>query len=152
MVQIRNATPDDRAFILGLTPRFAEFELPPWRSRATIVGGTAEQLRRALESADDRSAVLLAVAPDGAPLGFAWTVLVPDFYTGEPVGKISEIAVLRSGQGVGRALMAACEAWAFERGARLMMLNVLEGNVRAQAFYREMGYRPEYSALAKRLR
>jgi len=43
-------------------------------------------------------------------------------------------------QGIGRALMAAAEAWAEEQGAASLELNVYEFNEDAIAFYRALGY------------
>jgi ribosomal protein S18 acetylase RimI-like enzyme len=45
-------------------------------------------------------------------------------------------------RGVGRALMERAEAWARERGAGQVELNVFEFNQEAIAFYEAMGYRP----------
>ena len=148
---IRPARAGDREFILSLAPRFIEAGLPVWRLADDIVGGTARQLERALEHSDKRGVVLIAERESGTPIGFSWVLLIDDFYTGETIGKISEIAVQRSGFGVGRALMEASEAWARERGAQLMTLNVLETNEPARAFYRALGYAPEYSMFAKRM-
>jgi GNAT superfamily N-acetyltransferase len=148
---IRTAGPNDREYIAGLAARFAESELPPWRSYEEIAGGTRRQLIEALERGnDDRSALLIAES-GGVSAGFAWVLLIADFYGGDPVGKVSEIAVTRSGGGAGRALMEACERWAAERGAKLMTLIALENNVRAREFYRRLGYAPEYTMFAKRL-
>lgn len=148
---LRTATPADAAFIAGLAPRFAECELPPWRTRDEIVQGTARQLAAALREADEAASMLLVAEQGGERLGFAWVLLQRDFYTGAPIGKISEIATVRPGTGAGRALMYACEAFARDRGARLMTLNVLEGNERARRFYGECGYAAEYSMFAKPL-
>ena len=41
--------------------------------------------------------------------------MIADFYGGPPTGKISEIAAVQSGNGIGQALMAAAETWARER-------------------------------------
>lgn len=151
MTTVRDAKASDGEFIAALASRFAEFDIPDWRTRDEIVNGTAAQLAAALERGNnDRSALFIA-ENHGAPLGFAWVLLLDDFYTGEPVGKVSEIAVVRSGGGAGRALMLACEEWAVQRGARLMMLNALEGNAYARRFYRLQGYAPEYTMFAKQL-
>ena len=147
---IRPSVAQDREFVLSLAPRFIEAGLPVWRIADDVVGGTARQLERALERSDDRNVVLVAEA-DGVRAGFSWVTLIDDFYTGETIGKISEIAVERSRIGVGRALMQASEAWARERGVQLMTLNVLETNESARAFYRALGYAPEYAMFAKRL-
>lgn len=44
-------------------------------------------------------------------------------------------------QGVGRALLAAIEEWARERGAVTCTLSVHSGNTSAEALYQEAGYR-----------
>lgn len=149
--RIRFARAGDAAFVTALSSRFAEFEIPPWRRREDIVQGTAAQLRAAISAGNsDRSAVFIAEC-DGEPAGFAWVLLLEDFYTTEPIGKVSEIAVTRSGGGTGQALMARCEQWARERGARLMTLNALEGNRYGRRFYQLNGYAPEYTMYVKRL-
>lgn len=89
---------------------------------------------------------------EGEPAGFAWVLLLEDFYTRAPIGKVSEIAVVRSGNGTGQALMEHCERWARERGAQLITLNALEGNAYARRFYERGGYAPEYTMYVKRLR
>ena len=45
-------------------------------------------------------------------------------------------------RGLGRALMAAAEAWARAQGARQLVLTVWEGNPAAEAFYLRLGYGP----------
>jgi hypothetical protein len=45
------------------------------------------------------------------------------------------------GRGVGRALMAAAEAWAAAEGAHHVSL--ITGNAESKAFYRRIGYAPE---------
>ena len=47
------------------------------------------------------------------------------------------------GAGVGRALMAAAEAWAAARGDTFITLNVFDANRRARAVYHRLGYVPE---------
>lgn len=148
---IRPARADDAAFIQSLTPRFAAFELPSWRDRETMVRGTQAQLASALQRGNGERSAIFVAEENGAPAGFAWVLLIEDFYTREPVGKVSEIAVVSSGKGTGSALMDACERWAREKGARLIVLNVLEGNVGARGFYSKLGYAPEYTMLAKSL-
>ena len=49
------------------------------------------------------------------------------------------VASERRGQGIGRALMAAAEAWLRERGARKLQLMLRDGNP-ASSFYEALGY------------
>jgi GNAT superfamily N-acetyltransferase len=125
--------------------------VPPWRTREAITGGTTAQLQHALERGNDARSAVFVAEDDRGPQGFAWVLLIDDFYGGAPMGKVSEIAVARSGEGTGRILMQACEEWARAQGARLMTLNALEGNAYARRFYELQGYAPEYTAYIKRL-
>jgi GNAT superfamily N-acetyltransferase len=92
---------------------------------------------------------LVAEGDDGTRLGFAWVLLLEDFFTGADYCKISEIATARDGTGAGATLMNACEVWARDRGCAIIMLNVLRDNDHARAFYEGFGYEPEYTAMAK---
>ncbi|HTA38105.1 MAG TPA: GNAT family N-acetyltransferase [Candidatus Acidoferrales bacterium] len=148
-MRVRPFTLEDREFIVGLSARFAESRLPPWRPADMIVDGTARQLETALATRGPRSEILVAEADDGTRLGFAWVLLLADFFTGGDYCKISEIATARDGTGAGAALMNACEVWAQDRGCTLIMLNVLRDNAHARAFYEAAGYEPEYTAMTK---
>jgi len=44
---------------------------------------------------------------------------------------------------VGRALLAAVEAWSVARGHRFVTLNVFADNARARAVYERAGYAPD---------
>ena len=148
-MRVRPFTLEDREFIVGLSARFAESPLPPWRPANMIISGTARQLETALASRGPRSEILVAEDDDGTRLGFAWVLLLEDFFTGADYCKISEIATARDGTGAGAALMNACEVWARDRGCTIIMLNVLRENAHARAFYEGLGYEPEYTAMAK---
>ena len=148
-MRVRTFTLEDRQFIVGLSARFAESRLPPWRTAETVVNGTARQLEAALVSRGPRSEIFVAEDDGGTPLGFAWVLLLEDFFTGGDYCKISEIATARNGTGAGAALMNACENWARDRDCAIVMLNVLRDNDHARAFYEGQGYEPEYTAMAK---
>ncbi len=74
-----------------------------------------------------------------------------DFFTRERHAHISEIAVARSGEGIGTALMDAVEAWARERGDRMLSLNVHAENAAAQRLYRRRGFGVGHVHFVKRL-
>jgi GNAT superfamily N-acetyltransferase len=65
-------------------------------------------------------------------------------FKAKPLLNIHDIAVTAQcrGRGVGRALMAAAEAYAKERGCCKLTLEVLEGNTRAIGLYRSVGFDP----------
>lgn len=148
-MRIRAATVRDRAFILGLSSRFAEFEMPPWRTREMVAQGTGRRLDEALASMSDRSTIVVVEDEAGVPLGFAWMMIVEDFYSGRDLVKLSEIAVVRDGTGAGAALVDATHAWARERGCPFVFLNVMEHNAHARAFYERHGFAAEYTMMVR---
>src|ERR1700679_1361930 len=98
-MRVRPSTLEDRAFIPGLSARFAESRLPPWRPAEMIGSGTGPQLETALAARGPRSEILVAESEDGTRLGFAWVLLLEDFFTAGDYSKISEIATARDGTG-----------------------------------------------------
>jgi GNAT superfamily N-acetyltransferase len=68
-------------------------------------------------------------------------------------GFIAELFVEDSarGQGHGRALIAACEAWTRARGLNALIINVLAGNDKAIAVYDRDGFAPYNLNLRKYL-
>ncbi|PTA42587.1 N-acetyltransferase [Micromonospora sp. RP3T] len=85
---------------------------------------------------------LIGVLPDGSSIGRLWIGLT------HPRGVAHcafiydiEVVADRRGQGLGRALLAAGERMARERGARALELNVFGANETAATLYRTSGYR-----------
>lgn len=152
-IQIRPAQTSDHPFILSLVPRFSEFELPPWRTRATLDATNRRTLSEALTSPDQQETVLIAEDSQGAALGFIHLQTNVDYFTGESYGYISDIAVAAAGEGrgVGRALIAAAERWASSAGLGLLMLHVFAGNERARRLYEQLGFAPDITRYAKQL-
>lgn len=107
--------------------------------------------------ADDASDVLVAVTADDTPVGFA---LVVTANTGEApevvyhqfafVIALTVLADYRH-QGIGRALLAAVEAWATARHLDFVQLNALAANHDALAFYQHIGFAPSQLMLKKPL-
>jgi GNAT superfamily N-acetyltransferase len=149
-VTVREATPGDAAFVLSLVPRFVEHGAADGHPPEVVIEGTSRVLREALEQPRDGDVVLVAEA-DGEPAGFLYAVTERDFFTREEYLHVSEIAVARSGAAVGTRLMEAAEAWARERGYRIVTLNVVEENVPAQRFYLRRGYVPGHRHFVKRI-
>lgn len=56
------------------------------------------------------------------------------------------------GRGIGRALIGHLEAWAIERGAERILLNVAEANVDAIRLYHDLGYVDYDRAMRKEVR
>lgn len=94
---------------------------------------TVFQLAEEIEHPDRRYVV--AVEGDGTIIGYAGIMI-----SGE-TADLHTIGTVRPGQGVGRALLAWCEAQAIAGGAEHMLLEVREDNERARAVYERAGYR-----------
>lgn len=142
MVEIRHAEPRDAEALVELT-RAVESEEQGW-----LVGGPewrgVRAARRYLRDARGRRDRAIIVAD----------------HAGEVVGRLSllrgrhaatahvtTLAVLvsheRRGQGIGRALMDAAEAWAIEVGVSKIELAVFAHNAPAITLYERLGYRRE---------
>jgi [ribosomal protein S18]-alanine N-acetyltransferase len=109
---------------------FAELELFP--DEAWNVFQLAEEIAH-----PDRRYVVAARGGDatGELLGYAGIMLAGD------VADLHTIGTRDEGRGIGRALLAWCEAQARDGGAARMLLEVREDNTRARAFYTAAGYR-----------
>lgn len=82
--------------------------------------------------------MILTIRPEtGEPGGFALMQSVLD------EAEVLTIAVARAarGKGLGRAVLDAAEAEAFDRGARRVFLDVSDRNAAGLALYRAAGYR-----------
>jgi NADH:ubiquinone oxidoreductase subunit 5 (subunit L)/multisubunit Na+/H+ antiporter MnhA subunit len=117
----------------------------------TVIEGTRRVLRAAVRAPKDGDVFLIAEDERGERTGFAYVVTVSDFFTGEPYAHVSEVAVARSGAGVGGELMEAAERWARERGYRMISLNVVEENLPGRRFYERRGYGLGHRHYVKRL-
>lgn len=151
MIRLRAAHAGDEEFVARLVPRFVEHGAADGHTPATVIEGTTRVLRDALRAPRDADAFLIAEDERGERAGFVYAVTQRDFFTRERYAHISEIAVARSGAGVGAELMDAVEQWARERGYRIVSLNVVEGNTAGQRFYERRGYAIGHRHYVKRL-
>lgn len=153
-IRIRTARPDDAGWIAALAPRLHEFGPPPWREVSAMDAAVRAGLVHELVQPTAGSAIFAAEDPAGTPLGFVSLRTDPDYFSGEPVGHVTDIVVARPGEGrgVGRALLAAAERWAEGRGYPWLTLHVFAGNDRARRVYEQAGYRVEWTRMLKPLR
>jgi GNAT superfamily N-acetyltransferase len=155
---IRSARlPDDKSAILSFIDGSQSFEHAIERDRRIDPSVAEEFFAIITARVAERDGAMLIAEEDGRAVG--WGVVYPeenDVYVvagQRTYAYISELFVeerLR-GRGIGRALMAACEAWARRRGLGVMMIGVLPGNTRADAIYRRAGYAPYALQLRKYL-
>lgn len=138
---IRPAVAADSGAVLVLATAFAtSFRVDAGAFGASFAALLADPGTRLLVATDDQ---------DGRVIGYMLGFVHPTLYANGPVAWVEEITVeapLR-GRGVGRALMDAFEAWAVERGARLVAL----ATRRAAAFYGALGYEDSAVYFRKRL-
>jgi GNAT superfamily N-acetyltransferase len=143
-ISIRASRGDDRAFILATAERLASFGPPAWRTAAEIVGSEVRSLEGYFLDPEPGSSLLVAEAGERL-LGFVYLQRVQDYFTLEHHGHVGILAVTdeAEGQGAGKALLQAAEAWARERGYRKLTLSVFEDNHRARRIYERAGFRPD---------
>ncbi len=144
-VVIREARESDTEFILSLAKRLAECELPPWRTRQEVETGTRRWLEEAIASLSPAVCILVAERSGGDLLGFVLIHEQLDFFTREPQGHISDLAVSKDAEetGTGSLLMDAAERWARAKGYGSINLNVFADNDRARRMYARRGYAVE---------
>jgi len=133
--RIRPATPADGERVAAMCAALTVEEAIGGVSRFT-----AEAFRRDGFGPRPAFACLIAEA-DGQALGYA---LHCDDYDTDHLCRSIHLADLyvetaARGRGIGRALMAAAARAGSERGARLMMWNVLKSNLPARRFYTTVG-------------
>ena len=151
MTRVREARPGDDAFVAELVPRFVEHGAADGHTREEVIDGTRRVLRGALYGARPTDVFVIAEDENGERTGFLYAVMERDFFTDEPYLHVSEIATVRSGDGVGAALMDAAESRARKRGYRFVTLNVVDENAAARRFYERHGYAIGHHHFVKRL-
>ncbi|MBB6099450.1 GNAT superfamily N-acetyltransferase [Deinobacterium chartae] len=149
---LRPATLEDADFVRSLLPRFVEFGLPSGRDPGAFLERIERALLSNLEQEDAFSAFWIA-EQGGEPLGFLRVERQVEADQDAPMAYISDVAVSESaqGRGVGRALMAAAEAWGRENGCAQVALKVFATNTHARAFYASLGYAEDHLELVKPL-
>lgn len=151
MVHVRLYTPKDRTFVLSLAPRLA-IGRQAWRDLALWLKTVEEWLTESMNQHNQKTMVLIAESEQGEPLGLA-TVSHSTHFTGQHQAYIGELATSENaeGQGVGSALVEACEQWAREQGYTIITLTTGAGNTRALRFYDHLGFKNEDVSLTKLL-
>jgi len=152
MTDVREATADDRDFVVETARRFAAFGPPPWRTPHEVVAGEVRCLDDFFDGGMQGSTLLIA-EDAGRPAGFAFLEHHTDYFSGERHGHLGMIAVTEAaeGRGVGAALLRAAEDWTRAQGFAKLTLNVFEGNARARHAYERHGYRVETLRYVKHL-
>jgi GNAT superfamily N-acetyltransferase len=128
-MQIRIATPADAVTLAELLGHLGypadAAEIPARLGAIVAAGGT----------------VLMGWDGSGAAAGLVGLQALPVLHASRPVAYITALAVAPSaqGQGVGRALVAAAEAWARAAGCSRLTVTSAEHRDGAHAFYPRVG-------------
>jgi GNAT superfamily N-acetyltransferase len=151
MVRIRPYSSSDRAFVLSLAPRLA-IGRQPWRDLSLWLATVENWLIESINHHYQKTMVWIAEDERGEPCGFA-TISHSTHFSGQRQAYIGELATREAveGQGVGTALVEACEQWAREKGYTVLTLTTGAANARALRFYRHLGFEDEDVTLAKLL-
>jgi GNAT superfamily N-acetyltransferase len=151
MFRVRPYVPEDRLFIFSLLPRLAT-GMQPWRDLGLWLAALESLLAESIDGQDQKSVVLIAEDEQGERLGFA-TLSHSTHFTGQPQAYIGELVTRESaeGQGVGTALVHACELWARGQGYTLLTISTGAANTRALSFYHKLGFRDEDLRLTRLL-
>ena len=113
---------------------------------------TIEELTERLAKVDGIPGVFVRVAEvDGSVAGLATCHRFLSLHKTEPVVWLTSLVVSSEhrGEGIGHALVAACETWAKEQGAERLSLTSATHREAAHAFYLGMGYEQTGVRLAR---
>jgi GNAT superfamily N-acetyltransferase len=148
-IRVRPAGDDDRDGILELAPRLAE-GVAPWRDQSEALLAGRRWLEESLDAAKGGDGVVLVVA-DADGIAGVISVKPSAHFTGERDGYIGELVVAdrAARRGIGRALIAAADAWARDHGLRNLTLHTGAFNTGARAFYADLGFAEEEVRLTR---
>ena len=150
-MEIREYEPRDRDAIMALAPRLLEGK-PPWRDDERWLAAVRGWIADAGDAAGQPSNVVYVAVDDGQIVGVVHAAERTHF-TGQIDAYVGEL-ITAAGQerrGVGRALMAAAEAWGAARGLGYLTLETGAANASARAFYASLGYLTEDVRLTKNI-
>lgn len=150
-MHVRRAIHADREFLVGIVPRLRAFGPSALRPVDALDAAERDALLHALDDPTPDTVLLVADDDGGHPVGVAFAESPTDYFTGERHGHLGILAVAAGAErkGAGRALIAAVERWAMERGYRFLTLNVFAANERARTVYEQAGFSPDTIRYAK---
>lgn len=148
--RVRPYQPADEAAVRHLSERLTE-GFAPWRDSGKVQRAIAGWLDDALAAAGtaDHALLVADVAGHGV-VGFIG-VNAKDHYISGRDAYIGELAVDSSveGQGIGRQLLSAAEAWAEANDCERLTLQTGAANERARRFYEGLGFQYEDVSMAR---
>lgn len=150
-IHLRAAETADRAAVVSICERLADFDLPPGRTAHEIAVADHHLFDAQLAKPDDGVLFLVAEDERHDVIGTLFANTRADYFTGALAAYVEVLAVAEAaaGRGVARQLMAAVEAWAHKGGCYRVELSVFANNRRARGFYEHLGFREEFVRCVK---
>jgi GNAT superfamily N-acetyltransferase len=155
---IRDARwPADEAAAVSFIDGLQKFEYRFERNRRIDPQVGADYFRELMKRVAENHGRVLIAEQSGKAIGWAVFLIEQEaIYVIESErhpGYIAELFVDESARraGVGKALIAACEAHALAIGLKVLMIGVLPANGRARSVYLTAGFRPASEQLRKYL-
>lgn len=148
-VRTRAPAAADRSAVLDLAPRLT-IGVAPWLDPAGALAVARNWIEGSIAGLVPDRAVFVAEDGQSRCVGFI-SVARSGHCTGEEYAYIGELAVAQEAErrGVGRALVEEAEAWARQRGFRMIGLDTGAANAGARAFYARLGFAEESVKLVK---
>ncbi len=142
----------DHDGVTEMSPRLC-IGVAAWRDSSRVAAAVRGWIDMALASAGADGHAVFVAKFDERIVGIVTVEERPHWSGGDADGYVGELVTAEDmeGRGVGRALMAAAEQWAVERGLRHLTLETGAGNSRARTFYQHLGYAEEEVRLTKLL-
>lgn len=145
MFEIREATPDDLPAICALGEAVNRLHHAAWPHVFAAPGDPMTHLAHWQSAIGSERAATFVGERQARVVGFVSVIIAQDpssLVQPAPYARIGSVSVAEDqwGQGVGRALMQAAEAWARQRGMADLRLHVWDFNQRALRLYAELGY------------
>lgn len=152
-IKIREASVEDRDFIVSLVPRLTGFGPPSWRNADELTAFDTKILNDRLDNPPKGTIIFIAEDTSATPLGFIHLRVGTDYYNHEEHGHIEDIIVAPEGEGrgIGRALMEKGEEWGRAQGYGWLTLSVFAQNTRARELYERLGYGADIIKYVKEL-
>jgi GNAT superfamily N-acetyltransferase len=149
--------PQDEPAILSFINGLQDYEAAFEPNRRRDPNFAADHWREAQHRCAERHGIMLIAEDAGKAVGWAFAHDEHgELFVVEPErrhGFLAEIFVMPDarGKGLGRALIEGCEAWARDRGHKLLTIGVLAQNQAAIRSYGGAGYSPYVNIMRRYL-
>ena len=139
-IEVTEANYDDPIHERGIVDVLNSYAADPVGGAEPLAAEVRSRLVPALR--DHPSSLVLLALAKGSPVGVAVCFFGLSTFQARPLLNIHDLAVVPTsrGRGVGRALLAAVERRAIQRGCCQLTLAVQEDNGRARNLYESVGF------------